>query len=385
MHFALTLIAALCALLALAGAGYFAACIWAGRRFLRYIAQDKLPEFAPPVSILKPLKGVDPHMYSAFRSHCVLDYPEYEVLFGVSDLTDPAAALVGQLQLEFPHRQLRIVHCPELLGANGKMSNLTQMLPQARYEHVLINDSDILVTPDYLRHVMAPFANPQVGLVTTLYRAIANATLGSRLEALGISTDFMGGVLVAREMERGIRFALGATMATTKTVLRAIGGLGALVNYLGDDYELGARTARAGYQVTLANVVVETALPEYDFAEFWFHQQRWARAVKDRREAQYLGLMVTFGLPWAILSVLAAPRVWWTWAVLLLVVVVRFAAAWMIGIRVLDDAQVKRDLWLVPVRDFVALAVWFASFVGHTIWWRGLRFKLRDGRLTAIE
>ncbi len=142
-------------------------------------------------------------MYAAFRSHCLLDYGEYEVLFGVSDPTDPALALVSKLQEEFPNVQLRIVHCPQPLGLNGKVSNLAQMLPQARYEHVLINDSDILVAPDYLRRVMAPFADSTVGMTTTLYRGLAGTTLASKLEALGISTDFMGGVLVAREMEGG--------------------------------------------------------------------------------------------------------------------------------------------------------------------------------------
>ncbi len=189
---------------------------------------------------MKSLKGVDPHMLAAFRSHCVLDYPEYEVMFGVSDMSDPAVELVNRVQREFPDIPLRVVHCPERLGTNGKISNMAQMLPSARYEHVIINDSDIVVAPDYLRRVMHHFSLPGVGMVTTLYRAVAATTLWSKLEALGISTDFMGGVLIAREMESGLRFALGATIATTKSVLAKIGGLAALSDYLGDDYELCA-------------------------------------------------------------------------------------------------------------------------------------------------
>src|SRR5271157_6563308 len=158
-------------------------------------------------------------MYLAFRSHCLLDYGEYEVLFGASDADEPALELVKKLQEEFPLRQLRVVICPKALGLNGKVSNLAQMLPQARYEHIVINDSDIVVPRDYLRGVMAPLAQPAVGMVTALYRGIAGKTLGSRLEALGLSTDFAGGVLVARALEGGIRFGLGATIATTKTVL----------------------------------------------------------------------------------------------------------------------------------------------------------------------
>ena len=380
-----TLTAAVCALLAIAGSAYYALCIWAARRYLRQRWQEVQAQYAPPVSILKSLKGLDPHMYAAFRSHCLLDYPEYEVLFGISDLEEPALPLVRKLQEEFPHRQLRVVHCPTQLGLNGKVSSLAQMLPEAHYEHVLINDSDILVAPDYLRCVVAPFVEQAVGMTTTLYRGLAGKTLGSRLEALGISTDFVGGVLVAREIEHGIRFGLGATIATTKTVLDRIGGLEPLADHLGDDYELGARAAAAGYRIELPGTVVETALPDYTFREFWVHQMRWARNVKDRRYAQYFGLIVTFGLAWAALAVVAAPRAWWTWAVLAIAAALRFGAALVCGRRVLQDPQVLRDLWLLPVRDFVALAIWVASFAGNRIEWRGLHFRLRNGKLERAD
>ncbi len=243
-------------------------------------------------------------MYAAFRSHCLFDYPEYELLFGASDPNEPALALVAQLQQEFPHRKILHVPCPKILGLNGKVSTLAQMVPEAKYEYILINDSDIVAPPDYLRRVMSCFGGENVGMVTSLYRGLPGDSLPSRVEALGLSTDFMGGVLVAREMEGGVRFALGATMATTRKVLGEIGGLEALVDYLGDDYELGARTAAAGYRVELADVVVETALPDYTWGGFWSHQLRWARNVRDRRAAQYFGLIVTFGLAWGILAVL---------------------------------------------------------------------------------
>ena len=384
MNPVLTAVAAVCALLALAGAAYFALCIWAAGRFRRQRGTSTDLQFAPPVSLLKSLKGLDPHMYAAFRSHCVLNYGEYELLFGVSDPNDPALELVTRLQQEFPTRPLRVIHCPETLGLNGKVSNLAQMLPQAQYEHVLINDSDIVAPPDYLRRVMNAFADQQVGMVTTLYRGLRGKTLPSRLEALGLSTDFMGGVLVAREMEGGVRFALGATIATTKSVLLKIGGLETLVDYLGDDYELGARTADAGYEVELGDVVVETALPDYNFHEFWAHQLRWARNVKDRRPAQYFGLIVTFGLAWGILAVVAAPLLWWTWAALAVIAGLRVIAAIAIGRGVLHDPSVLRDLWLLPPRDFLALAVWLASFAGNEVEWRGLKFRVHNGKLERI-
>jgi ceramide glucosyltransferase len=382
MHLALHVIAAVCALLAIAGAAYFGLCIWAARRFRRM--GRPVGDCAPPVSLLKSLKGLDPHMYAAFRSHCVQDYGEYELLFGVSDPNDPALELVARLQREFPQRAVRVVACPTSLGLNGKVSTLAQLLPCAKYEHILINDSDIVAGPDYLRRVMREFAGENVGMVTTLYRGLAGSTLPSKIEALGLSTDFMGGVLVAREMEGGVRFALGATIATTKSVLREIGGLEALVDHLGDDYELGARTAAAGYKVELADAVVETALPDYTWGEFWAHQMRWARNVKDRRRAQYFGLIVTFGLAWGILAVLAAPWAWWTWAALGVIALARLAAAVVIGRGVLTDPSVFRDLWLLPLRDFAALAVWLASFAGNEIEWRGLKFRVRDGKLERM-
>src|SRR5271157_3933196 len=379
----LTVVAALCALLALSGTAYFAMCIWAAKRWQRERERSRptWTQFSPPASILRSLKGLDPQMYRAFRSHCVLDYDEYEVLFGVSELNDPALALVARLQEEFPLRQLRVVHCPQVLGLNGKVSNLAQMLPQARYEHIVINDSDIVVPRDYLQRVLAPLANPGVGMVTALYRGIAAKTLGSRLEALGLSTDFAGGVLVARALEGGIRFGLGATIATTKTMLLEIGGLEPLVDYLGADYELGARTAAAGYRVELADIVVETALPDYTFRDFWSHQIRWARNVKDRRPGQYFGLVVTFALVWAVFGVLDSPHAWWTWVILGVAVVARLTSAIVVGRGVLQDPQVLRHLWLVPLRDLVALSVWIASYAGNEIEWRGLRFRLRDGKL----
>jgi ceramide glucosyltransferase len=379
-----TLVAALCGLLGLAGTAYFVLSICAA---LRYRAEPEViadRNFAPPVSILKSLKGTDPHMFAAFVSHCTLDYPEYELLFGVNDSGDPALTLVAQVRKQFPQANLRVIECPKVLGLNGKVSALAQMLPHARYQHILINDSDIVVPPDYLRRVMAPFADPKVGMVTTLYRAVAGNTLGSKLEALGLSSDFAGGVLLARAMEGGIRFGLGATMATTKAVIEKIGGLAQLADYLGDDYELGARTADAGYTVQLSGPVVETALPDYNFRDFWLHQMRWARNVKDRRPSQYFGLIATFGFAWAILAALARPFSWWTWLILAITAVARFASAIVIGRAVLHDRQLLRDIWLLPLRDFVALAVWFASYWGNTVVWRGLRFKLRKGKLERI-
>ena len=370
--------------LALCGIGFYALCIWSARSYL----QDSLkkhPVFTPPVSILKPLRGLDPHMYESFRSHCTQDYPEFEIIFGVSEADDPAATAVQRLMAEYPGCRIRLVVCPEILGNNRKVSNLVQMLAHARYDHVLINDSDIYVPPDYLRRVMAPFARPNVGMVTCPYRGIPANTLGSKLESLGISTEFIPGVLVARQIENGIHFALGSTLAMSRTALDAIGGLSPLVDYLADDFQLGLRISQAGYEVVLADVVVETHLPPYTMAGFFQHQLRWARSTRDSRRKGYVGLLLTFGLPWAMLAVLLAPDVWWSWTVLALAALLRVAVALQVGLGVVHDRGVLRHMWLLSLRDVAAFWVWFLSFGDNKVHWRGEIFILEKGRIRPAE
>ena len=357
---------------------YYALCLWSAADFLR--KPRAVPQHFPPVSILKPLKGTDPEMYENFRSHCVQDYPEYEIIFGVSEADDPAIKLVEQLKSEFPQHAIRLIVCPKQLGTNTKVSNLAQMLPLARYDHLIVNDSDIRIEPDYLRRVLAPLADSRIGLVTCPYRGVANSTLGSRLEALGISTDFCPGVLVARQLE-DIKFALGSTMAFRRRDLAAIGGFEGLADYLADDYHLGQRIAALGLKVELSDVVVETFLPRYAMGEFLTHQLRWARAVRDSRFWGYLGLGISFGLVWALLTLIIAGGAGWAWELLGVTVVMRFAMAIYVGGRVLRDRYVMRWLALIPLRDAIAMMVWLMSFAGHTVSWRGELFKLNNGKL----
>jgi len=366
---------------------YYLLCLWGARTFLRqrtgevYASREPLP----PVSILKPLKGTDPEIYASFRSHCQQDYPEYEIIFGVSDPADPAVASVRRLQQEFPSHSIRLVICPEILGANVKVSNLEQMLAASRHEHLLVNDSDIRVERDYLRHVVAPLTEDHVGMVTALYRGAAEPTLGSYLESLGISTDFCGGVLAARQLEGGLRFALGSTLAFRRRDLERIGGFRAIVDFLADDYELGRRIADLGLKVVLSSVVVETHLPAYDLSGFFAHQMRWARGVRDARLGGYIGLASTFGLFWALLILVAFHGASWAIGVFAAVVLARFAVGIVTGRFVLKDRQVLNQLWMLPVRDLIAVGVWIVSFAGHTITWRGDRFQLKDGRLIRME
>ena len=373
--------------LTVAGMGFFLAAIVAARVYL-HERRRQLTVFAHGVSILKSLKGLDPGMMDAFRSHCRQDYGgEFEMLFGVSSLDDPAVQAVEQLKAEFPDRAIRLVVCPERLGTNGKVSTLSQLAVQARYDFLLINDSDITVTPRYLERVMARFgasdatAQQPVGLVTALYRGRSHGTLGSRLEALGIATDFMAGVLLSKLIEGGLHFGLGSTLAVRREALEKTGGLLALVDYLADDYELGARVAKAGYRVVLCREVVETGIPAYRWKGFIDHQLRWARTVRDSRPGGYLGLIVTHGLAWALLNLVASGlspvSVW----LLGLSFFLRLAEAMTVGAEVLGDHEVLPNLWLLPLRDLVHMGVWVAGFAGHMIVWRGERFVLKGGKL----
>ena len=372
-----------------AGCAYYALCLWGARSFRRECrtpdAARLKPQacFAPPVSILKPLKGADPEIYESFRSHCLQDYPEYELIFGVGDPADPAAAMVRRLQSEFPDKKIRLEVCPKVLGTNRKVGVLAQLVPLAHYDHLLVNDSDILVQPDYLCRVMAPFADPSIGMVTCLYRGLPSATLGSRLEAIGISTDFAPSVLAARVLQ-GIRFGLGSTLAFPRRALDAIGGFETLADYLADDYELGARIAAAGFKLCLSDVVVDHHLPAYAFPDFLAHQLRWARAVRDSRRWGYAGVGLTFGLLWSALAAVLSSGAPWAWTLLGVAGALRVAVAVAIGRGLVGDPRALRHLFLVPVRDLAAFFVWMASFAGHRVTWRGDVFILEKGKLRPV-
>jgi ceramide glucosyltransferase len=265
-----------------------------------------------------------------------------------------------------------------------KVSNLEQMLPAARYQHLLVNDSDIRVEPDYLRRIMSPLVDERVGMVTCLYRGVAAPTLGSRLESLGISTDFCAGVLVARQLEGEIRFGLGSTLAFRRADLERIGGFKSIADFLADDYELGRRIDGLGLQVVLSDVVVETHLPAYDLLGFLSHQLRWARGVRDARVGGYVGLVSTYGLMWALLALIATHAAPWSWPFVGVTALLRLAVALSVGSAMLEDRFLLGNLWLLPIRDLIAVAVWIASFAGHTVTWRGDRFELRKGRLSRL-
>jgi ceramide glucosyltransferase len=377
----LHVLAAISAAATLASTGYCILGIVAGVRFAtqRRSEPESVVAKLPLVSILKPLKGADPQMYDALRSHCLQDYPDYEILCGVTASDDPAAPVVEKLIREFPQRKIRLLLCDKRLGANGKVSSLIQLVGSAKGENLLVNDSDIRVEPDYLRTVMSELRAPDTGLVTCLYRGVAHATLGSRLEALGISTDFTPGVLAARVIEGGIHFGLGSTLAFRKGDLDAIGGFESIADNLADDYELGRRIGERK-NVQLSAAVVETHLPAYDMSGFLSHQLRWARTIRASRVGGYAGLPLTFTLPWALMTALLCRGSIWAWMLFAVALFTRGLMA-IVSSRVVLGERSIAPLFLVPVRDLVAVAVWIGGWFGNSVLWRGERFLLKDGRL----
>ena len=365
-------------------------------KFRRESSPHAGPVLTPPISILKPLRGVDPRMYEAFRSHCLQDYPDYEIIFGVADPDDPAVSEVERLRREFPARRIKLIVCPEQLGTNGKVSTLVQLLPVARHDLLVINDSDILVPSNYLHQIADRFCSGvkgstteektrRIGMVTTLYRAAAGSTLASRIESLTVATDFAGGVLAAYALEGRLTFGLGATLAVRRETLEAIGGLQPLLDYLADDYELGNRIARAGFDVVLTSIVVDTALPNSSFSEMFQHQLRWARTIRDRRLRGYIGLGVTHVVPWALLACVFAGFSGWSLALFAVAGFSRFAVAAALCNYALKDMRADLDIWLLPVRDVIALLIWIACFAGNQVFWRGETFRLRHGKLEKLE
>ena len=363
---------------------YYAAAMLAAWRFFRRERAGALPEFAPPLSVLKPVRGVDFGSYENLASFCRQDYPDFELLFAVNDPADPAVALIHRLMAEFPHRHIRLFFGSEPVGANRKINKLCRIAREARHEILVISDGDVRVGPRYLREVAAPFADPQTGVVTCFYRGIAEKNLFAEMEAIGASSDFFAGVLLARWLE-GMSFALGATMATTKTWMEKIGGFEPLAATHSDDYELGHRIALRGGRVVLSREAVWTMYPAQSLQGFWEHQVRWARTVRLCRPLSFVGLIFTHGLPWALLAALAAPGQALALAYLGAHLVLRLAQAWVVGVWGVGDDVLRRRLWLVPLRDAFYFAVWLASFASNHIPWAGAEFEMRQGQMVAVE
>jgi ceramide glucosyltransferase len=370
-------------LLSAAPLAYYVAATIAACRFFTRERARKLPNYSPAASLLKPVRGIDFGSYENFASFCTQDHPEYEILFGVNDDSDPALPLIQRLIREFPQRRISLFVGAEQSGANRKVNMLMRLAREARHEVLVLTDGDIRIGPSYLREVVAPLNDNSVGAVTSFYRAVAEKSLGAELEAIGAASDFFAGVLMANWME-GITFALGASIVTTREWVAKIGGFAAIADTLADDYELGHRIAKAGGKVLLSRTAVWTMYPAQTARGFWRHQLRWARTVRLCRPLSFAGLIFTHGLPWAVLAALIAPAPWIAAAYLLGYLVLRLAMAWTVGVWGVGDNVLRRKLWLVPLRDAIHFCVWLASFGSNRIHWGGEEYVMRKGQLIPL-
>jgi ceramide glucosyltransferase len=361
-------------------AGSLAYCVLivvASRRYLSVATPVAGP--TPPISLLKPLCGLDDGLEENLRSFFVQDYPAFEVLFAVHRADDPAVALVEKLSQEYAGRaETRLLITGDSPVPNAKAHSLKRLVREARHELLVMCDSDVRVTPDFLRRMAAEFQDQRVGLITCPYRAMAGRSVWSRLEAVGMNTELLGGVLVARMLE-GMRFALGCAVGVRRSVLDSMGGFEYLQEYLAEDFVMGHRAAELGHTVLLSSYVIEHRIGSQGMKKNLGHRLRWARSTRRSRPAGYWGQIFTYPLPWALLLWATEPA---AWPVVILTVLLRLWAAWASAADVAQDPLTRRQLWLLPAQDLLGFAIWICGFLGGTIVWRNRECTLlRDGRM----
>ncbi len=388
--FSLTIIDFLLLSLCLSAFWFYCYAIYAAITFFNR-PQPVEQDFHPPVTILKPICGLDGEAYENFASFCQQDYPDYQIIFAVRDAKDPAIEIVHKIIYYFPNLDIQLVvnnaskglH-QRTIGTNFKVNNLATAAAFAKHEILVIADSDIRVGKDYLRRVIQPLKDSNVGVVTCLYRSLAQGWV-TTLEAIGIATEFHAGVLVSKQLE-GMKFALGSTIVIRKEVLEVIGGFPVIADYLADDFQLGYLSAKAGYKVVLSDYVVEHILATSTFADSIQRQIRWARGTRVSRPWGYLGLIFTYGTVTSLLFLIATGGSWLGWIGLGLTWSARLVMAWVIGVWSLKDSSAKKFLWLVPLRDLMSFLLWCYSFVGNVIKWRGQKLRLtKGGQLVLLK
>jgi ceramide glucosyltransferase len=341
----------------------------------------------PPASIVKPVRGLDHEAYQNFASFCRLDYPEYEIVFAVSDPSDPVIPVIEKLRADFPSRSIRLITNVPHLGTSDKVNNLCQLAQNAKYDLLVMSDSDVRVEHDYLRQVAAPFADRKVGVVTAFYRSLSPGNLASNLDALGMYMDSAPGALVAKKIEGRLGFAFGWTMATSKKHLAEIGGWEAIVNHHSEDFELGKRVAQCGHCVILMPKPVFMVFSKETVAEYFHRELRWSIALKSGRPSGYRAMLFTHGLPWALVGTAAALSIGSPLLAVsfpLIYAVLRVVMTWLTGSWGLGDRQLSKMIWLIPVRDAISFIVWLAGFFSEEVIWRGLEYRLHEGQLIPL-
>jgi ceramide glucosyltransferase len=359
---------------------YWIAAWWCTRSF--FSAPEREGRFAPPVSVLKPLCGLDPEVYENLVSFCRQDYPDFEILCGVSDPGDPVIPIVQRVQHEYPDTSIRLL-VVSTGAANRKAGILHALTSEARHEMLVISDSDIRVAPDYLHRVVAPLADEGIGLVHCPYRSEKALSIAARLEAQHMTCTFLPSVMVAHRLLRG-RLAMGATMALRRSDLGQLGGFAAFEDYLADDYQLGLRISGLDRQVQLSHHVVTCVIGATGFREQWQREVRWARTNRANRPREYPGILLTFSTPLSFLLVVASGFEPIGWEALALSVSLRWLVAWSVTGLVGDQACRKWLVWL-PLRDMLSCLVWCAGAVERRVVWRGQAYTILPGGRLQCE
>lgn len=339
--------------------------------------------FAPPVSNLKPIRGLDPDAYNNLASFCRQDYPEYEILFCVGDADDPALPVIEKLVADFPDCRIRVLFGSGRNATNDKVAKLARLVSEARHEIVVISDSDVRVRPDYLRTVVAPLADPQVGAVTCFYVPTHETTLVQNLQSVGMLADFYAGILVAWQLD-GVKFALGPTIATSRTRLNGFGGYQAIENRPADDLLVGRLIADQGYAVELLPYSVSTVADYQTFGDLFHKRLRWIVVMRHMRPWGHLGLIFTHGLPWCLAAIAVQPSLPVAAGYLGTYFLFRAAITWMIGVRGLKQSVPWKKLALIPVWDAMAFVIWLISFGRKSVRWRDTDYYIRDGMLVPL-
>lgn len=345
-------------------------------------------ETAIPVSLLKPLHGAEPNLEAHLESFFVQDYPAFEILFCARSAEDGGLAIARRVAARHPAVPVQFLSTGDNTYINAKVSSLELMERAAAHDVFIISDSDVRVTPNYIREVAAPFLDNRVGAVTCLYRGVADRSFWSQLEAAGMSVEMTSGVLTANMME-GMKFALGPTMAVRRRCVRKMGGFGVLGPYCSDDFILGANVAEQGEIVVLSRHVIDHIILNIGFVDSLRHQTRWMKSTRFSRPLGHLGTALTFSLPFGMMSLLAAlflHRPVLGLSLLAFSVVQRMVLAAFIGARAVQERHLLRTILLYPLRDLLGFGCWAASYFGSTILWRGRRYRLtRGGLMHAIS
>jgi len=360
---------------------YYLLVLYSSRLFFRSSKDgpSKDFDFAPPISVLKPVRGLDPEAYENYASFCRQDYPNYELIFCVGDFNDPAVPALQKLMRDFPERQIRLLFGSGRSAINDKVAKLVRMVNEAENEFLVISDSDVRVEPNYLRTVVAPLRDPKVGCVTCFYVSIHDETLVQHLQSIGMYSDFYPGILVAQQLD-GIKFTLGPTIVTTRAHLAAFGGYEAIENKPADDLLVGRLIAQQGLKVELLPYAVQT-VPDYDSPRALFSKRlRWMTVMRHMRPWGHVGLAFTQGLPWCLAVALTHPAgigLAYFGAYLGF----RVAMTWLVGVWGLQQSGLWKKMPLIVVWDATAFVIWLLTFGRNSIRWRDVDYRIREGML----